>query len=217
MMADHKTEQEFYIVGAFDNKGGIMKPYRVTGQISWYATFNYLDRINAQVINDQTYHVIGCGSYLNGAINQAGVLRMSNDGHLQWFYKMVDAGGKSVSCYGITNDATTNLNYLYIISDATSLSMGQKDASILVMDNVGTIKKGSIISMGGTVSSSNTATNIDFRLYNQFLIPTNNFTQFYFGGQVTQFTTTLQTAIFNSASAKRNVFVMKYQLENKPN
>jgi hypothetical protein len=31
MMPDHKTEQEFYIVGAFDNKGGIMKPYRVTG------------------------------------------------------------------------------------------------------------------------------------------------------------------------------------------
>jgi hypothetical protein len=100
---------------------------------------------------------------------------------------MVDAGGKSVSCYGITNDESTNLNYIYMISDATSLSYstGQKDASILIMDNVGSIKKGTIISMGGTVSSTNTATNIDFRLYNQFLIPFNNFTQFYFGGQVT--------------------------------
>jgi hypothetical protein len=69
-----------------------------------------------------------------------------------------------------------------MISDATSLSMGQKDASILVMDNVGNVKKGSIISMGGTVTTSNTATNIDFRLQNQFLIPYANFTQFFFGG-----------------------------------
>jgi len=49
------------------------------------------------------------------------------------------------------------------------------------MDNVGSIIKGAVISMGGTGS----LTNIDYRLYNNFIAPYSNFTQFFFGGQIT--------------------------------
>jgi len=124
MMADTKSPDELYMVGTFDNLGGIMKPYRVTGNMAWYATFNKLDRINAQVMDDLQYHVMGCGSRLNTAVTTAGVLRISNDGHLQWFYSIADQNSKNVMCYGIAYDDSTTLVYLYLISNSDSLSFG---------------------------------------------------------------------------------------------
>jgi len=50
--------------------------------------------------------------------------------------------------------------------------------------------------------------NIKYKLDNQFFIPYKDMQHFFFGGQISGFTTNMQTATFKNN--KMNVFVMKY-------
>mmetsp|Transcript_23194 Transcript_23194/g.22691 ORF Transcript_23194/g.22691 Transcript_23194/m.22691 type:complete len:126 (-) Transcript_23194:12-389(-) len=84
LFPDSKQNSEFYILGAFDNQGGIMKPLRINGQIEWYALFTYLTVANSYAL-DRDSHIVGCGYYTASGDPSAGIFRIQNDGHLQWF------------------------------------------------------------------------------------------------------------------------------------
>ncbi|MFS8158868.1 MAG: hypothetical protein ACMG6E_01395 [Candidatus Roizmanbacteria bacterium] len=86
LFPDSKNTGEFYIQGAFDGMGGIMKPLRLSGKVEWFATFNYISTANAYTLIDSSYHVVGCG-YTGSVFTDpsAGFFRISNDGTLQWF------------------------------------------------------------------------------------------------------------------------------------
>ncbi|MFS8158869.1 MAG: hypothetical protein ACMG6E_01400 [Candidatus Roizmanbacteria bacterium] len=73
--------------------------------------------------------------------------------------------------------------YLYIVGNAGTLSYGTYyDNSILVFDNVGNLKSGKIISMGADIT---------YKFDNSFFIPYNNFEYFFFGGEISGYTTSL--------------------------
>jgi hypothetical protein len=209
LFPDAYNNGEFYIMGTIDTMGGILKPLRVSGQVEWYASFTYLTSNTAYSLIDGQEHIVGCGYYSGTTFSDptAGFYRISNEGALQWFVTMQPDSGKSNKCYGIAYNSTLNFVYIFLQTTATSLSYGTYyDNAILVFDNMGNLRSGKIISMEA---------NIQYKLDNQFFIPYNNFTYFFFGGEISGFTTDLQSV--NFTSSKLNVFAMKYMYANKPN
>jgi len=85
LFPDPTQSSEFYLLGAFNNKGGIMKPLTVSGEIEWLATFNYLTVANSYYF-DRDSHIVGCGYYTASGDPSVGLFRIKDDGYLQWFY-----------------------------------------------------------------------------------------------------------------------------------
>lgn len=186
-------------MGAFDGKGGIMKPLRVSGQIEWYALFTYLSVVNSYSL-DRESHVVGCGYYTGSGDTSAGIFRMQNDGHLQWFLQVTPEAANFNLCYGIHYDDTLDWSYALFLTTSSEFSTtGFEDLAILIFDNVGNLKKGKKISLGANVQFNS-------KTENSFLLPLGD--QFIFAGATTGFTTELQSETFTNS--KTNVFVMKY-------
>ncbi len=96
---------------------------------------------------------------------------------------------------------------MYLVGTATTLSYGTNyDNSILVFDSVGNLKNGKIITMGQDIT---------YKFDNNYFIPYNNFTYFFFGGEIYGYNTSVQNTVFTNK--KLNVFAMKYMYANKPN
>ena len=56
---------------------------------------------------------------------------------------------------------------------------------------------------------------ITYKFDNNYFIPYNNFTYFFFGGETYGYNTSVQSKVFTNK--KLNVFAMKYMYANKPN
>lgn len=122
-------------MGQIDSRGALIKPYKNSGTVDWYAQFVLLTTANAYTIAPNTYHVMGCGYYTGTNDIQAGIFRVSNTGALQYFISMAPSVGKATQCYGVAFDDNNNILYVYVQSNSLSLSGGSYyDNAILVFD-----------------------------------------------------------------------------------
>jgi len=158
---------------------------------------------------DRNSHIVGCGYYTASGDPSAGIFRIQNDGHLQWFLQVEPDATKSNKCYGIHYNGDYDWSYALFQTTSTSLSFGTYyDTSIVVFDNIGTLKKGVMLSLGADIKYNS-------KTENQFMFSLEDGKYFVFGGTTTGFSTSFQTTTFENS--KTNVFIMKYQMEDKPN
>lgn len=73
-------------------------------------------------------HILGCGyGYITSTLYatdlSASIFRISNDGHLQYFFGITPGASSGINkCYGIAFDNSTNLIYAFMLTKATVFS-----------------------------------------------------------------------------------------------
>ena len=125
----------------------------------------------------------------------------TNDGNLNYFYKITGDGANVMYCTGILQDPTASEVTLLLQTKLTAFrplttSSTIFDSVIIIYREGGNMRTGAQVSF--YAYDTNLAVNAFFKIGNYYV----------FGGTTTGFTTRLQTAAFTST--KTNVFVMKY-------